>query len=64
MQQQCRSYREEHEFLGLICFIYTDSSHPVIRAHSYVTQGIIKIFSENDLTATGILRGKIFYAVD
>ena len=51
-------------FLGFIYFIYTDSSHLVIRTHSYVVPGIIKIFSENDFRAAGMLRGKVFYAVD
>lgn len=64
MFRQSRSYCEEHVFLGLICFIYTDSSHLVIRTHSYVVPGIIKIFSENDFRAAGMLRGKVFYAVD
>lgn len=64
MFRQSRSYCEEHVFLGFIYFIYTDSSHLVIRTHSYVVPGIIKIFSEKDFRAAGMLRGKVFYAVD
>lgn len=64
MFRQSRSYCEEHVFLGFIYFIYTDSSHLVIRTHSYVVPEIIKIFSENDFRVAGMLRGKVFYAVD